>query len=299
MQINRLFEMVYLLLHKKGVTAKELAAHFEVSQRTIYRDVETLSSAGIPIYTNKGKGGGIRLLDSFVLSKSVLSGEEQNDILSALHGLKAANYPDVDHVLTKLSALFGTADLNWIEIDFADWSNTQQEKFTLIKTAITHGRLLAFDYYSSYGERTSRLVEPVLLRFKERTWYLHAFCREKQQIRTFKLTRMKQLLLSDETFDRSKHSVTIDRDDIRPSIQPVTITLKVDASQAYRIYDDFSEEQVTMNEDGSYVATITYPEDEWVYGYLLSFGAYAEVLEPPHIRQIVKDRLQKTLDIYL
>ena len=106
MQINRLFEIVYILLDKKTVTARELSEHFEVSKRTIYRDIEILSQAGIPIYTTKGKGGGISVLPEFVLNKSILSDREQNEILSALQSLNALNGSTADPVLNKLATLF-------------------------------------------------------------------------------------------------------------------------------------------------------------------------------------------------
>ncbi|MBU3110021.1 helix-turn-helix transcriptional regulator [Clostridium lacusfryxellense] len=121
MQINRLFGIIYILLDRKVVTAKELAKHFEVSSRTIYRDVDTLSSAGIPIYATQGKNGGITLLENFVLNKSVLSENEQNEILVALQSLTATGYPSIDITLSKLSSLFKKGDNNWIEVDFTNW----------------------------------------------------------------------------------------------------------------------------------------------------------------------------------
>jgi len=106
MQMSRLFEIIYILLNKQSVTAKELADHFNVSQRTIYRDVDTLSLARIPIYTEKGKGGGISLLPGFVLNKSILSDQEQDEILSALHGLSNIKTAETGQVLQKLPAIF-------------------------------------------------------------------------------------------------------------------------------------------------------------------------------------------------
>ena len=128
MQISRLFEIVYILMNKKNTTAKELSEHFEVSQRTIYRDIDTLSQAGIPIYTNKGKGGGIGLMEHFVLNKSVLSEQEQNDILSALQGFKVTSYSDTNQVLSKLNSLFGSKNTDWIEVDFSYWNSKEEDK---------------------------------------------------------------------------------------------------------------------------------------------------------------------------
>ncbi len=297
MQISRLFEIVYILLDKKTVTASELAKHFEVSTRTIYRDVEIISTAGIPIFMSKGKGGGISLLDNFVLNKSVLSEQEQQEILSALQGLGATNYPDTDKVLSKLSLIFNKNSQDWIEVDFSDWSDNK-DKWDIIKTSILSKNIIAFDYYSSYGEKTTRKVMPVKLWFKQKTWYLKAFCIDKQSMRTFKLTRIKNLQMTNEVFDN-----IINESDIIPcNTIPnnlVTVILKIDASQAYRVYDEFEENQVEKNEDNSFIVTFAFPEDEWVYGFILSFGCFAQVLEPPHIREIIKAKLQKSLDMYL
>ena len=148
MQINRLFEIIYVLLDKKSVTAKELAEHFGVSRRTICRDIDTLSTAGIPIYTERGKGGGIRLLPDFVLNKSLLSEQEQNEILSALHGLASIKTEGTDLILQKLSSIFGKTTTNWLEVDFPGWSY-ENDYFNDLKVAISERRIAEFDYYNS------------------------------------------------------------------------------------------------------------------------------------------------------
>ena len=181
MQISRLFEIVYILLDKKAVTARELAEHFEVSVRTIYRDIDALSSAGVPVYANQGKGGGITLLDDFVLNKSVLSEQEQNDILVALQNLSATRYPNIDFVLSRLSSLFKKKDLSWIEVDFSPWGSDEKHKknFDLLKMAIVSNRVITFDYFNTSGVKSSRRAEPVKLIFKDRAWYLIAYCYER------------------------------------------------------------------------------------------------------------------------
>ena len=128
MQINRLFEIVYILLDKNTTSAKELAEHFEVSTRTIYRDVDTLSKAGIPIYATQGKNGGIALLDNFVLNKTVISEDEQNNILFALKSFTATAYPEIEDTLSKLSSLFKKDNRNWIEVDFSNWGNENKSE---------------------------------------------------------------------------------------------------------------------------------------------------------------------------
>lgn len=300
MQINRLLEIVYILLDKKTVTAKELSQHFEVSQRTVYRDIDTLSAAGIPVYTNKGKRGGISLLENFVLNKSVLTDKEQLDILSSLQGLSALNVPDVEPVLEKLATMFHKNNVSWIDVDFSHWgsNSVERDKFNLLKTAILNRHLITFDYFSSYGEKTERTLEPVKLLFKGQGWYIYGFCRSKNNFRVFKVTRIKNLARSEETFKRDIPS------DIWGNPQDynermVKLALKIEARMAYRIYDEFDPEYITTNPDGSFTVTTTFPEDEWVYGYILSYGNYAEVLEPKHIRKIIKRKMEESLKKYL
>lgn len=168
MQINRLFEIVYILLDKKNITANELAEHFEVSKRTILRDIETLTIAGIPIYTTKGKGGGISILDNFVLNKTAVSEEEQNQILIALQSLASTQHMDTDGIISRLGALFRKTDTSWIEVDFSRWGSTNpdKEKFEMIKRAVINKLPLSFSYPGSNGELTSRTVYPLKLVFK-------------------------------------------------------------------------------------------------------------------------------------
>ncbi|WP_055109294.1 helix-turn-helix transcriptional regulator [Paenibacillus ihumii] len=300
MQINRLLEIVYILLEKKQVTAKQLAEQFEVSQRTIYRDIDTLSAAGIPVYTNKGKGGGIRLLDQFVLGKSMLSDKEQVDILSSLQGLNALNVPDVEPVLNKLAAIFNKNSTSWIDVHFSRWGSdaAEQERFNLLKTAILSRNIVTFNYYSSNGEKTERRVEPLKLIFKGQGWYIYGFCRLKNDFRMFKVSRIKNAACSKETFARE---VPKDIWDYPSSMnhRKVELVLRIESRMAYRVYDEFDQEGITKNPDGSFIVKVNYVEDEWVYGYIMSYGQDAEIIEPKHVRDIIRERLEASLRKYL
>lgn len=297
MQISRLLEIVYILLEKNTVTAKELSEHFEVSQRTIYRDIDTLSEVGIPVYANKGKGGGIRLLDSFVLNKSMFSDKEQIDILSSLEGLKAINVPDVELVLKKLSVIFDKSNTNWIEVDFSYWGSDdeEQEKFNMLKKAILSFKIIKFEYMNSYNERSARIVEPLQIFFKERAWYLRAYCTEKQDFRTFKIVRMRNIILTDMTFTRK----VVKKQNIKYiNENAVNLKLKFSKEVVNRVYDGFSSDTITLNEDGSLNVATSFPENEWLYGYIMSYGPWCEVIEPSHIREIIYKRFQETLKKY-
>ena len=298
MQINRLFEIIYILLDKKRITSKELAERFEVSSRTIYRDIETLSAAGIPVYMSKGKGGGISLLPDFVLNKAVITDEEKEDILSSLKAVNAVNLSKTDTALNKLSSLFGETNVNWIEVDFSSWANAQNETetFHTIKAAILSKRVVLFSYASAKGQQTTREVEPLKLCFKGGAWYLYGYCRQKSDYRFFKLRRIRQLKVSDQSFQRKAPDQIFSEGNTFQE-EYVKLKLKLSAEVAYRVYDEFDSYE--KQPDGSFLAEINYPKGDWIYYYITSFGSYCEVLEPEYVRNDVKSKLQNTLKHYL
>ncbi len=300
MQVNRLFEIIYILLNKKIVTSKELAEHFGVSQRTIYRDIDTLSLAGIPVYTEKGKGGGISLLPDFVLNKSLLNEQEQNEILSALHGLTSIKAIETDSVISKLSTIFNKNTVNWLEVDFSDWSYNNGKAFYDFKTAILEKRIAEFDYYSTYGEMTHRKIEPIQLWFKSKSWYIKGFCLVRNDIRLFKISRIRNIIVTDEHF--TERDLLMNKPNPAPENRhrsDVTLKLKISPEMTYRVLDEFDEDCVQRQSDGSFIVTVYYPEDDWVYGTILSYGEYIEVLEPQHIKDIIKEKAMKIANKYL
>lgn len=199
--INRLFGIMYMLLNKGTVTAKELAEHFEVSVRTIYRDIEVISQAGIPVYARKGKNGGICLMEQFVLNKMLMTKEEQQQILAALLSVEETTASEAKEILQKLGNFFKTEPVNWIAIDFSDWGGGQKKLYEDIKRAILTRKVICFDYYGQNRDMSRRTVEPLQLLFKEYIWYLSAYCRERKAPRLFKLTRIKKMEVLEESFE--------------------------------------------------------------------------------------------------
>ena len=296
MQVNnRLFEIVYILMQKKKTTAKELADRFEVSTRTIYRDIETLSTANIPIYASKGKDGGIGLLDEYVLNKTILSEEEQNQILFALQGMKKVKGQNEKDILEKLSILFNKKINDWIKIDFSNWGNIQEERFDIIKSAILNKQLVQFTYYNSNGEESKRIVEPLQIWFKDKSWYLVSYCKLKQDYRIFKIARIKEVKMLQEHFERELPK----EENEQYNFKIIELELEINKAMTYRVYDEFESKEITKKQDGNFIIKVKYPENEWVYGYILSFGEYAKVLNPGYAKNIIKDKLQRTLKNYL
>lgn len=321
--INRLLSIIYILMNKGTVTAKELAERFEVSVRTIYRDIDALGMAGIPVYTTKGRGGGISLTEQFVLNKMLVSKEEQQQILAALASLTETGAQENDEILTKLGDFFMETPENWVAIDFSDWSGRRTELFAQIKDSILHRHVIAFDYYGQDGQMSHRLVEPVQLLFKEYTWYVRAYCRTRHALRLFKVLRMQRVEMLAETFD-TRYRATTDQPQNAPeswhgcpsddtafcaSAQTADaaftadkptpeITILIDRKEAYRIYDRFDEEEITVLPGGDFEIHYQCALDDWVYGMILSFGPSAKVLAPESVRSEMRRRIREMGELY-
>ena len=302
--INRLLGMIYILMRQGTVTAAELAERFEVSVRTIYRDMDTLSAAGIPVYAKKGKNGGICLTEQFVLNKMLLTKDEQQEILSGLVSLRETKAEAGENILQKLGEFFRTDPVDWLAIDLSDWSGSRVQLYENIKNAILARRLLQFDYYGKNGQMRRRTVEPVKLLFKEYTWYLKAYCRERKDWRLFKLFRIKRLSVQEETFVPRAECISQEDAPQGSEIQTdlnmnmTVVDVRIDKREAYRVYDRFEEEEIEVLPDGNFMVHFHLTMDDWGYGVLLSFGPSAEVLAPEAVRQEMKRRVQQMAKWY-
>ena len=319
--LERLISIIYILMNKGTVTAGELAERFEVSTRTIYRDIEALSIAGIPVYCKKGKNGGISLTEEFVLNKMLITKEEQQEILAALVSLQETEVTGKTvekETLKKLGEFFQAEPVPWVQIDLSDWSGLRRQMYEDIKRAILTRHVIEFDYYGQNRPMSHRVVEPVQLQFKEYTWYLRAYCRERNDFRTFKLFRMQRLTVREEMFAPKKERCEHVQEDYVKSSEgaeingstfveyqpreqefPVTpLTLWIDKKEAYRVYDRFDESELTQLPDGNFLARCAYPLDEWVYSLILWFGPSAKVLEPDFIRLEVQNRIRQMMENY-
>ncbi len=296
MQESRLFKIVYHLLDKGQATAPELAEKFEVSVRTIYRDIDALSGAGIPVYAEAGRNGGIHLMNDFVLDKAVLSEEEKQEILTALQSINLTNNIGNNQTLQKLSAIFCISSENWLEVDFSRWGNkgTDNEKFELLKSAVIHQKCVKITYANSYGVINERIVQPLKMSYKSMSWYLKAYCTKKQDYRIFKLTRIIDLEILKESF--CKHSFPELDETLGQSYH--TIVLHFPKNMSYRVYDEFDKTRVSKKENGDLIVSVEIPEDEWLIGYLLSFGTQVDIIEPAYLKDIVAEQAKKIYEKY-
>ena len=300
MQINRLFEIVYILLDKKNITANELAERFEVSRRTILRDIDKLSSAGIPVYSTPGKGGGISILDSFVLNKTVISEEEQNQIIFALQSFVPTQSAEAGDILSRLSALFDKRDMSWIEVDFSRWGNesADREKFDILKKAILEKHGVEFKYPQHSGRFSERHVYPLKLVFKSKAWYVQAYCLKRLAYRTFRISRIQALnAVSDSFAGREFSPPPINEQKVDRS-SFAHLVLRFAPEVALGIYDEFNPENIRVEKDGSCIVEIDFPHDYWMYSFILSFGSSVEVLAPENVRMMMLEIIEDMRGIY-
>ncbi len=255
-----------------------------------------MSGAGIPIYAEAGRNGGIHLMNNFVLDKAVLSEEEKQEILAALQSINSTNNIDSNQTLQKLSAIFNISSESWLEVDFSRWGNkgTDNEKFELLKTAIIHQKCVKITYANSYGTISERIVQPLKMSYKSMSWYLKAYCTEKRDYRIFKLTRIIDLEVLTEGFCKSSFPELYET--LRHTYN--TIVLRFPKNMSYRVYDEFDKTQVIKKGNGDLIVSVEMPEDEWLIGYLLSFGTQVDIIEPAHLKDIVAEQAQKIYEKY-
>lgn len=289
-----MFEIVYLLLKKQKMTTTELAQHFEVSKRTILRDIEALMIAGIPLYTTRGRYGGVSILENYTLDKTILSEVEQQQLVLALQTLSTLEPENTQHALAKLRTFFGQSDSHWFEVDFSQWgsSSHQTQKFEVIKTAILANKSILFTYFNSNGKTSHTKVYPIKLIFKARAWYLQAYHPDKHAYRTYKVNRMTQMKL-DTSFESTIQLETPPIDaPYSATTKLVSLHLHFKKNVSFRVWDEFDPHSITKNHDGSLTVRTQLVEDGWLDAFLLSFGSNLKILAPESVR----NRLLTTID---
>lgn len=297
MHESRLFKIIYYLIDKGQATAPELAERLEVSVRTIYRDIDMISSSGIPIYVTTGRNGGIKLYDDFILNKALLSQNEIQDILAGVQSLSAAQYPDYDNTLEKLNAIFKQSTANWIDVNFSRWgSSTQKEKqgFRLLKTAVINHREINFDYYDSLSNRSKRRCCPLKLIYRDKSWYLFGYCCIRNDYRLFRISRMRNLIVKETVFktDFDCNITTFPHPEELGTL--IELELHFPLHMASRVFDVFSEEVITKA-DERLIVKAKMPLNEWIYEFIMSFGNNIDIIKPISLKKEIINRCEKAL----
>jgi predicted DNA-binding transcriptional regulator YafY len=307
MRIDRMLAITIMLLNRGRISARELAEKFEVSVRTVYRDIDAINMAGIPVISYPGNEGGFGIMENYKLDRQLLTLNDMLTILTALKGIDTGLiHKEVESAIEKIQSLVpkekaGQAEqfFNQMAIDVAPYglSKRYRERLDLFRKAITNNLPVQIKYLNAKGDMQERVIEPMTLIMKGYTWYLFAFCRNRDDYRIFKISRIKEASILDQPFRRRAASYK-DYFTDGDALPATPITLKFSHRARVKVEDYFDEESIERLENGDMIVKVSYPEDEWVYSFILSYGEHVEVLDPPHLKEIIKEKARQILRLY-
>lgn len=309
MKINRIITIIMVLLQREKISGKELAEKLDVSLRTIYRDIQVIEGAGIPIITYQGSAGGISILKNYKISKGLFTKEDVIVLLKGLNLLSSPVLKESENSITleKIKSFLSeqeidevTNNLNQLIVDLSPWFSKQNidNKLSLIRLALKEQLLLSFDYLSVRNKQASRLIEPYKLIFKEKEWYLQAFCLTKNDFRLFKLSKMSNISKTNTKFIKQTppEVFSLFQTDMKKKI--FKIKLLIDESLLERILDFCDEKDIKKLNGHQYLVDFDFIDDDYSYGILLSLGHKCICLEPEHIRHKLVERAEKLVKSY-
>ncbi len=308
MKIDRLISVIMILLDKERISAKELANMFEVSPRTIYRDIDTITMAGIPVRSTSGVGGGFEIMRNYKLDKNVFSTADLSAFLMGLSSISNTIRGDeLVNALAKIKSFIPPDKLkdielkvNQIHIDLNPWSGNRniQHNLEIINVALQESKLLTFRYSAHHGNQTERVVEPYQLVLKNSHWYFQGYCHKRSDYRLFKLYRISNLQIQEETFiPRDYKKPILEISDILETMQ-TKIKIRIHKSVLDRVLDYCSYEELIPDGEENFIAYFPFIENDYYFDILLGFGNKCECLEPPNIRTKMKHRIQDMAVLY-
>jgi len=308
MKIDRLISIILILLDKERIGAKELADMFEVSLRTIYRDIDSVNMAGIPVFSISGVGGGFEIMKNYKIDRKVFSTADLSSILMGLSNLSnVMQGNELVNALTKVKSLIPTDRVkdiefkaNQIYIDLSPWiGNTNiQSYLEMIKKALLENKLLSFEYADRYGDKTARIAEPYQLVLKGSHWYWQGYCHKRNDFRLFRLSRTSNLQIQQEVFTpRDYKKPQLDFTDILATMQ-TKIKIRIHKTIMDRVLDYCTYEHFSPDGDEHYIVSFPFIENDYYYNILFSFGDKCECLEPLNIRTEMKYRAHNITALY-
>ena len=307
MKIDRLLSIVIYLLNRELVSARALAERFNVSQRTIQRDMEALDMAGIPIVSIQGPRGGYGIMDGYTMDKQLVSRDDLFHIVTSLKGL-SSTFGEMDGTLEKVEAMLpegpdpfgGRSERLSMDFSMIGGDPSRQGAFPVVHRAVESGRLLEFSYVNNRLIPSKRVVEPMTIVFRWRSWYLYAFCLERQDFRLFRISRIREAVVLTKAFSRREGSFEdfIAQNDPYGDKDAVDLVLRYRAEMRPFVEEQFALTETEEDDDGRMIVRTTMPDEEWLAGYVLSWGSFVEVLEPQRIREKVASMAQQVVDVY-
>lgn len=308
-KLERLIGIIFLLINREKMTAKELAEYFSVSIKTIYRDIETLSLANIPVTSYPGVNGGYGIIKTYIIDKNTFSYDDIVSALSVLGSIKSFfSDPAISGVAEKMTALIASDKKSELKklaeemvFDLSAWGDGEptKRKLNSMRSAIQKHRLVIFNYTNRSGESIKRLVEPINILFKESAWYMKGYCRIRSGVRIFKLTRIRDLVISQEEYepDISKYDKEKVEENIIQDDNYVKVTIKISPKIRVRVEDYIDAERI-YEKNGELYGSMHYPDEEYLYDKILSFGDNVEVIEPSYLRNILRERALRVYNMY-
>lgn len=284
MKLDRLIGILAILLNRDKVTAPYLAEKFEVSRRTISRDIDALCRAGIPIATAQGRDGGISIMEGYRLDHTLLSSAEMQAILAGLRSLDSVAGTNRYKLLMEKLAPPEVESARHISINLASFYKTSlADKIEAIHMAIAHRRAVAFDYFGPNGE-SHREIEPYQLVFEWASWYVYGYCPARGGFRLFKLNRLLHLKVLEQEFAwRNPPEMNLDLGRVFPHRFHVKARFAPEVK--WRLIDEYGESSFSTEQDGTLLFSFGFTEQDSLFSWLLSFGDKAELLEPQELRR--------------
>ncbi len=308
MKMNRLISIIMLLLERRTISAAELARMFEVSKRTIYRDIDIINEAGIPIVAYPGMNGGIGIMEEFKVDKRLFSETDLTTLFIGLSGVHSIlDSKETKQALSKLKAIIPKDKqsefdelTSRITIDLSPWQKdmTREGYLQTINSAITEQKILNFDYSDSKGDLSFREVEPYRLLHKSNSWYLQGFCLLRQELRTFRFSRIRNLIVSERTFTSRDIDFAALSKEIDQEMPIVMVTIRFDDTFKGQILSYFNDIDVWY-EDGKNIARIPILDGDIGIRFLLSLGESCECLEPQAVREKLIQKAKAVIGVYM
>ena len=298
MAVDRLIGILAILLREEKATAAQLAERLEVNQRTIYRDMERLCRAGIPLRSDRGRNGGISIMEGYAMDRTLLTDADRGAILAGLRSLDSVSGTGYyKRLMEKLPQSQEAAEDDCVVIDLASWYGpVLAPRLAELKDACARRRVVRFTYCSPKGD-SERVVEPYKLVFRWSSWYLHGWCREREDWRLFKLTRMLDVELLEGTFEpRPAPWPIMPVERVYPGVLEATI--RFDPAARWRLIDEYGAESFTQEADGSLLFRRSFPDKEELKRWVLSFRELAEILEPAALREEIRELAENILGKY-
>ncbi|EKQ57270.1 MULTISPECIES: YafY family protein [unclassified Clostridium] len=311
MKIDRLLGILNVLANTDKTTIQELAERFEVSKRTIFRDLDTLNKSGVPIATYPGIGGGVSVIEGYKLKSNILSKNDIKNVFTALNGLMSIDEnTDLTNLIAKLipeetSMVFSESDY---VIDLSSWfqDSITQEKVSILYKAIKNRKCIYLEYISK-SSRSSRMIQPYKLVFKQSYWYLYAFCEDKQEFRFFRINRIVNLKIMDKGFSCK----VVEKIDFRKDFA-IGLFSSQDQTSLFEVileYDSNNEFLLTNKIDAKFFHRKSRSEEkgqiiflvsdiEWAAELVFSLQDKVKVIAPIELKEAIKTRIKRINELY-